>query len=520
VSTNNPKTIAGNTFWYALDASATTIVMLITSVPVGRIMGPAVLGHYIYLLFLTATTQRLANLGIPATCGKYMAEFLGRQEYGVAHEVFRVTFRYQATISGIVTAVGLCLVPFADPGYKLITVLIVLSMWPAMIGYVPASANVAAESLRANVPATVAYLIVYTTIVVLSLILHWGLIGLASATLASRVAETVVRTAGVHKWVRNYPRVALAPQLKSRMLNFSRNNLMLLALGLVVWDRSEVLFLKQFSEVQQVAFYSLAFSISNQLLMAPRALSSSVGITILAQFGRDPQRLGALLRNAIRYVSLVTIPLFLGTAAIAEPLIRITYGTRYLAVVPVLAIMCIASIPRAFQSHTENLLQATEQQGFMVRWLIVIAVFNLSLDALLIPRYAALGGAVANGLAQSIGVAGLFYKAGGMFAIRSQLRFIGAICVSSLVMVAAVILVVNALPPWLGLIAGISVGTAVFLLALRTTRLLEAEDWDRVCHWTVSLPKPIQRILVNLLAPQHAPSLTPNAQPESEVQIG
>ena len=66
--TNNPKKIAGNTFWYALDASATTIVMLIASVPVARVMGPNVLGHYIYLLFLTGTAQRLANFGIPATC--------------------------------------------------------------------------------------------------------------------------------------------------------------------------------------------------------------------------------------------------------------------------------------------------------------------------------------------------------------------------------------------------------------------------------------------------------------------
>ena len=34
----------------------------------------------------------------------------------------------------------------------------------------------------------------------------------------------------------------------------SSNNLALLGLGLIVWDRSEVLFLKQFADVKQVAF--------------------------------------------------------------------------------------------------------------------------------------------------------------------------------------------------------------------------------------------------------------------------
>jgi len=468
-------------------------------VPVARVMGPSVLGHYIYLLFLTGTAQRLANFGLPATCCKYMAEFLGRQEYGVAQGVFRVTFRYQATISGIITALGLCLAVFSEPAHRLITVLIVLSMWPAMISYIPGQANIAAENLRANLPASVAYLVTYSALIVFSLKLRWGLIGLATATLVSRVLEAAVRYFGVLRWLRGYPTGSLPPDLRSRMLNFSRHNLILLALGLIVWDRSEVLFLKQFSDVTQVAFYSLAFSVANQLLMVPRALSFAIGMTILAQYGRDPRRLGALMRNAVRYVSVLTIPLFLGTAAIAEPLIRSTYGSGYLAVVPVLSILCIASIPRAFQPHTENLLQATEQQGFMVKWLAIAAAVNLSLDALLIPKYGALGAAAANGLAQTIGIAGLFCKAGGADAMRSQIRFLGALSVSGTVMVCAVLEVVRALPPWPGLFAGIGVGAIVFFLGLRTTRSLEPEDWDRLHQWTRLLPKPVHRIVLPLL---------------------
>jgi O-antigen/teichoic acid export membrane protein len=509
VPTTNPKTIAGNSFWYALDASAATIVMLIASVPVARFMGPSVLGHYIYLLFLTGTAQRLANLGSPATCCKYMAEFLGRQEYAVAHEVFRVTFRYQATISGIITALGFCLVSFSEPGYRLVAALIVASMWPGMISYIPAQANVAAENLRANLPASVAYLLTYTVLVVLTLTLHWGLVGLAMATLVSRLLEAGIRYFGVQRWLRKYPTAALPPQLRRRMLNFSRNNLALLALGLVVWDRSEILFLKQFSDVQQVAFYSLAFSIANQLLMAPRALSNAIGITILAQYGRDPQRLGALVRNATRYVSVLAIPLFLGTAAIAEPLIRSTYGSGYLAVVPVLWISCISSIPRAFQSHTEFLLQATEKQSFMLKWLVLTAVVNVSLDALMIPKHGALGAAVANGFAQTLGVAGLFWKADGAYAMRSQMRFLGTLCVSGAVMVGAVLVVVRSLPPWLGLAAGIATGAVVFIASLRLTRSLEAEDWNRLHQWTMLLPKPIGGVMLRFMALQCRPCFTP-----------
>ncbi|HTS61366.1 MAG TPA: oligosaccharide flippase family protein [Candidatus Acidoferrales bacterium] len=505
---NSPKKIMGNTFWYALDASAATIVMLIASVPVARAMGPSVVGRYVYLLFLTGTAQRLANFGIPATCRKYMAEYLGRGEYGVAHELFRVTFRYQITISGIITALGLCLAAGSEPGYRLIAFLIVLSMWPAMTSYIPAEANVAAEDLRANLPGSIAYMVTYSGLVLVTLALHWGLVGLATATLTSRLMEAGVRYAGARRRLRNHRTVALPGQLRKRMLNFSSHNLVLLALGLIVWDRSEVLFLKQFASVKQVAFYSLAFSIANQLMMLPRALSNSIGITMLAQYGRDPMRLGALLRNATRYVSVLAIPLFLGTAAISRPLIRATYGIDYLAVAPILYIMCISSIPRAFQMHLENLLQAIEKQGFMVKWLAVTAAVNLSLDAVLIPKHGAIGAAIANGLAQTTGVAGLFLKAGGADAIRSQTRYLGALCLSGAAMLGAVLAVVHALPPWPGLFAGVGVGIGAFWLGLRTTLSLEAEDCVRLRQWTNSFPTPVRRLAV-LLTPQHGPVSKP-----------
>jgi hypothetical protein len=137
----------------------------------------------------------------------------------------------------------------------------------------------------------------------------------------------------------------------------------------------------------------------------------------------------------------------------------------------------------------------------MVKWLAVTAVVNLSLDALLIPTHGALGAGIANGLAQMMGVAGLFYKAGGAYAMRSQMRFLGALSVSGAAMVCVVLVVVRALPPWPGLFAGIVAGAVVFFLGLRTTRSFEPEDWDRLHLWTSALPKPAHRIALRLLTP-------------------
>jgi len=514
---NNAKTITTNSFWYIVDVSAATLVMLIASVPVARIMGPEVLGQYIYLVFLTSIAQRLANVGIPATAGKYMSEYIGAGEPGLAHQIFLVTLRYQFLMASVVTLGGCAIVfVFAAPQYRLMSFLMVVSMWPSMMNNIPAQANVAAENLRLNIPASFVNFTSYSTLVVLTLVFRWGLVGLASATLLSRSLEALVRYRGTRRWLRAYTPTPIGVDLRRRMFAFSRQNLLLLAFGLVVWDRSELLFLKHFSGAKEVAFYSLAFSITNQLLMAPRALSSAIGVTVFAQFGRDPRRLEGLIQNATRYVGLLTLPLFLGLAAIASPLIRTVYGSNYLAVIPVLWILSIFAIPRGFQSHTENVLQATESQGFMVRWLSIAAVMNLILDWILIPRYGALGAAFANGIAQTFAIAGVWMKARSVLRIHVPGPFLGRLGLSGLAILATVLPLSSLLPPPAALLLGIPMGVVAFSCAVRLTGCLDLEDWARFKALTVRMPDYLRKIVdrsVGVLIPSvHAVSAPPATQ--------
>jgi O-antigen/teichoic acid export membrane protein len=493
---DNAGTITRNSFWYALEASATTIVMLLASVPVARMMGPEILGRYIYLVFVTNIAQRLANVGIPATAGKYMAEFLGRGDPGTAREIFRVTLKNQALVATAVTGVGCILTHFLSaPDYHLVSLLIVSSMWPAMVNNIPAQANVAREDLRANIPASFMNFASYSIVVILTLVFGWGLVGLASATFISRTLEAAVRYGGVRRRLAAFTAKPLELGLERRMFTFSLQNLALLALGLVVWDRSELLFLKHFRDVRDVAFYSVAFSITNQLLMAPRAFSSAVGTTVLAQYGRDRRALESLIQNGTRYVGLMAIPLFLGMAAIAEPLVRLVYGVKYEAVVPVLWLLSLFAIPRAFQIHSESLLQATETQSFMVWWLTVSAGVNLALDWLLIPTHGANGAALANGLAQTFAIAGVWIRAAMVLNLNPPKRFLFLTTASATVMIAIVAPLVHVLPALTALVVGVPAGVVIFAAGMRLTRCFELEDRIRLSAFANRVPSRLRQPL-------------------------
>src|SRR5262249_8013610 len=150
-------------------------------------------------------------------------------------------------------------------------------------------------------------------------------------------------------------------------------------------------------------------------------------------------RLSNLAVNGTRYVALIAFPLFLGMAAIAQPVILLTYGPMYRPMIAVLWAMSVLAIPRALQVHSESLLQPTEAQGFMVKWLALTAVVNLALDWLLIPKYGALGAAIANGVAQTVAVGGVWLKGAIILRASPPLTYFARVGVSAAVMLAVVL---------------------------------------------------------------------------------
>jgi len=488
-SNDNTRTITKNSFWYTVEGSATTLVMLLASVPVARVMGPDILGRYIFLVFVTGIAQRVANVGIPATTCKYMAEALGQGHGDLARAIFRATMRVQAVVAAAVTLIAVGIVYFFDHSpSRLVAYLIVASIFPGMVNNIPAQANLAAENFGANLPASFANFASYSLLVVLTLWYGWGLVGLATATLVSRVIETAVRYIGVQRWLRAYRIGAIPQDLRTRMFTFSRQNLVVLLLSIIVWDRSELLFLNHFSPTTQLAFYSLAFSVIKQLLMVPLAFSSAIGVTILAQYGRDARELKGLIYNGTRYVTLLSIPLFIGVAAVSHPLILMVYGHVYADVIPVLALMSVLAIPRAFQVFSEHLLQATETQAFMVRWLTLSAVANLLFDWLLIPRYGAIGAAIANGVGQTLAVVGVWAKATSILNVQPPTRFMTRVFAAGAVMFAAVWPISYWVRPVIALALGIPLGAATFFVCIRLMRCLETTDLVRLQQLTARLP--------------------------------
>lgn len=490
------RRIAHNSIWYAIEVAIGILGTLATTIVIARLIGPQRLGYFNYIYWLSNTAGGLASLGIPATTGKYMAEYLAGGQKGIARAIFFFTLRAQSVIALVMMTIGLILVfTFVDPAYRYAAILLVATMLPQMLAFIPSMANVGAEKMAANTRGAFAGTLVYVLLVALSLFLGWDLVGIACAVFLSRVVELAAKLIPVLGWVREIAAAELPASLKKRMFSFSGQNMILLILNAVVWDRSDMVFLRILqTDTRQLAFFSVAFSIIEKLFLVPQIFAAGVGVSQFSEFGRDRQRLLTMTTTAAKYVYLCGLPMLAGAAAIGGPLIGALYGPRYLPMARVFQLMAIFAIPRLVILPAYNLLLATENQKPLVIWNCVCGAADVLLDLTLIPLFGAFGAAAANGIAQTLAAIGVWAIVGRRFSIHLDAAFFKRLTAVCLSMAAIVLLIVYKLHSWPAVAAGTVAGVAVFVLGLRFASVLAAEDRERLLILERQLPARVRTL--------------------------
>ena len=476
----NSSIIAKNTLWSGVETAFAFLSSLVTSIAIARVIGPERLAYFNYVMWLTNMTGLIGSLGIPVTTRKYMAEYLGSNQLGLARAVFSATFRTQCVMATVLTAMAMgVVVIWGDPAHRAVSLIQVSSMLPGMLVYVPSQANNAREDMRANVASSIVGGGVFFVGAIASLAFGWDLTGIAISLFMMRFSELIVRVIPVLRWVRALPHATLPPELWRKIRSFSGQGMVLMLLNLIVWDRSDVIFLKLMSsEIAQISFYTVAFNLTEKALIFPQTLGQAIGASLMAQCGRDRTKLATMTATGAFYMYLFALPMLLGLACLSPAVMQVLYGVQYLPAIPVLAIAAMMAAPKPLLLPAQQLLQTEEKQGFLIGWSCFCGALNCVLDILLIPHLGASGAAIANGTAQALAVGGIWVYAIRYSGVQLDFRRLGDVTLSALVLAAIAYPLGRVLPPLPALLIAPPLATAGFLLMLRWRRVLS--DYDRV----------------------------------------
>jgi O-antigen/teichoic acid export membrane protein len=493
---SNTKTIAKNTGWYGLENAIAALVTLSTSIMIARTLGPTKNGYIIYVNYIASVVSTLGGIGIPATTCKYMAEFLGMGDRGTARYVYLLTLSIQTAFATLST-LGLVVWVFhyVHGEFRLASLLIVLSILPAMINFISAQANVAMEKLSRNVPATVLSTLVYFSGISATVILHWGVLGVGATILVMRVVDFLMRLVPTARLILNWDRAHVQPVgLYRRIATFASQSVASMVLALIVWERSEVLLLKNLcSDIRQVAFYSVAFSMAERLLIGSMIFGSATGATIFAQYGRDRSRLPLIAASTFRYLALAAIPLHMVAASLAVPALHILFGVQYADAGTVATLAALLCMPKAFMTPAQILLQSTERQSYIIFATVLAGIVDIAVACMLIPEHGAVGACLGSGAAQVTAVALMWAACIRLHKVRLPWLMVVKVLAISLMAAMVAHLIVVRTRPLPGLLLGASASLLVLGGLLYAMRVLDKHDGERMHVAFDLLPKPIGR---------------------------
>ena len=507
---NNTKVIGRNFIFMGLEVVITLVCTLLTTVIIARVIGPTRLGYFNLVFWMTSITCTVGSLGIPLTTFKYMGEFLGGGRKELARAVFFHNLRVQTVIALVLASLGMVAVfTIVNPEYRSCSVLLVLSMVPNMVTFVPSQANSAAEDAALNTRGAFVGAIVYVIAVAASLLLGWNLVGIATGVLAYRTAELAVKIVPVLRSMKTVQRVPLPKEIRRRMFSFSGLSAGLMILQIVIWDRSDIIFLKLLQpDIRQLAFFSVCFSVADRLMRLPQTFANALSATQMAEFGRDKERLFRMTSQASTYVLLGALPILIGLACVGGPFVRVVYGPQYLPAIPVFIVVALLSIPKAVLTPALTLLYSAEELGFILKWGCVAAVINVVLDLALIPSHGAIGAAWANGISQTFAAVSIWGRVLVRYPVRIDTRVLLRLAAATLAM-AIVVLGIVAMPlnPVVQLTIAVTAGAIVFVVTSRMFMVFQTEDRRRLLVLSALLPTrdgPSFTRLVDFLVPQAA----------------
>jgi O-antigen/teichoic acid export membrane protein len=387
--------------WTALAGALPQVQLLVLSVVAARFLGPDGMGRQSLIAFVGITTVMVATAGFPSSVSRFVGELLGARQGGVALGLYRWTWRLEAAAAAIAAA-SLVALGLLGSEPTLAWVLVGVASGFAVLQTVPQSLLTGAQRWReATIVGIVTGLAaVPATIVVLAL----G--GGISGFFAVEVVAIGINLAWTSRLARGVavqlpaPEPA-SPELRRRFVGFAGTSTAIVMIQYVVWTRSELLVLNHVSPDAEIALYSIAFATVAGLARIPEAIAHVTMPAVATLIGAgELHRVRAGYWRAMRLLLFMTPPVVAGALATGPALISLAYGDDFSGAGNVLVVLLGPLLVVPLITTSNALLFAFARLRFLLTMGIVATVVDVTLAILLIPRFDAVGAAIANAVAQ------------------------------------------------------------------------------------------------------------------------
>jgi PST family polysaccharide transporter len=172
------------------------------------------------------------------------------------------------------------------------------------------------------------------------------------------------------------PRFLLDWRAVLSVSDYSLNLTAFYAISYFTWN-ADYLLIGLFLGSEPLGYYTLAYRLMLYPMQHVSNVLVRVAFPLYAQMQDDNERLGSAYLKSISAIGLVTFPMVMGLAAIAEPLILTVSGEKWRAVVAVLVILSPVGLIQTILTTVEPIYQAKSRTDLLLRWGIVRTIVSV-----------------------------------------------------------------------------------------------------------------------------------------------
>lgn len=148
-----------------------------------------------------------------------------------------------------------------------------------------------------------------------------------------------------------------------------------------VYSRVNTLLIGKFYGVRDLGFYTRADSTQQLLVGALTGILGRVAFPIFSAAADDKAQLRRGLQLALRAIMLLNVPMMLGLAAVAEPLVLTLFGQQWLPAVPIMQVLCLGGVLWPLHVINLNVLMAQGYSDLLFRLEVAKKILGVGLLA-------------------------------------------------------------------------------------------------------------------------------------------
>ncbi len=354
-----------------------------------RILGPKDAGIYYYAIVVFGWFDILTNFGLNTLLTREVA----RDRDAAGRYLFNSTaLRLALALIGVPLLVGFLLVrqsavtPELEPQAILAIGLLYLALLPGSLSTGLTALFYAFEKAEYPAVITTVSTIVKVTLGLATLLLGWGVPGLAGGAIATNLVTLSVLAWLARPLVGRFAR-PVEIGLMRHMLGESWP-LMINHLLATIFFKIDIVLMEAINGNVVVGQYSTAYKWLDALNIIPAFLTMALLPVMARQAHDDRPGLRRNYRLAVKLLVMIALPVAVVTTFIAEPLIRLLGGAEYLPAGGVALQIMIWSIPIGWiNSVTNYVIVALDRQRTLTLAFIAGVTFNLAANLIFLPVY-------------------------------------------------------------------------------------------------------------------------------------